>query len=85
MELSARAERNRTRFHQLKSVSEEAGHSVTIPRREASKHVGKEGRDGRWASSKGGQPGHNHRVAGGGVRTVIKKENAFPRVYAHVV
>ena len=29
--------------------------------------------------------GHDHRVAGGWVRTVIKKENAFPRVYAHVV
>ena len=32
------------------------------PRREASKHVRKEGRDERWASSKGGQPGHDHRV-----------------------
>ena len=30
----------------LKSVSKEAGHSIAVPRREASKHVRKEGRDG---------------------------------------
>ena len=33
---------------------------------------------GKKEGSKGGKPGHDHRVARGWVRTVIKKENSFP-------
>ena len=69
MELRARAKRDRTRFHELKSVSKKGGHSRAVPRREAGKHVREEGRNRRWTSSEGGQPGDNHWIAGGGVRT----------------
>ena len=85
MELCARAKRDRTRFHELKSVSKEGGHSGAVSRREAGKHVGEEGRNRRWTSSKGGQPSDNHGIAGGGVRTVIKKEYPFTWINTHVL
>ena len=85
MELRARAKRDRTRFHELKSVRKEGGHSRAVPRREAGKHVREEGRNRRWTSSEGGQPGDNHWIAGGGVRTVIKKEYSFTRIDTHVL
>ena len=44
MELRARAKRDRTRFHELKSVSKQGGHSRAVPGREAGKHVRKEGK-----------------------------------------
>ena len=56
MELRARAKRDRTRFHELKSVRKKGGHSRAVPRREAGKHVREEGRN-RRSSSEGGQPG----------------------------
>ena len=64
MELRARAKRDRTRFHELKSVSKQGGHSRAVPGREAGKHVREEGRNRRWTSSEGGQPGDNHWIAG---------------------
>ena len=81
MELRARAKRDRTRFHEPKSVRKKGGHSRAVPRREAGEHV----RNRRWTSSEGGQPGDNHWIAGGGVRTVIKKEYSFTRIDTHVL
>ena len=42
-------------------------------------------RNRRWTSSEGGQLDDDHWIAGGGVRTVIKKEYSFTWVDTHVL